>query len=149
MKFELSNKIFFAEVERLISEGENVTITLKGHSMRPWLRSEKHKVVLRPYTIGEVKIGDIVLFRYKGGHILHRVVDIADENIAFAGDGNIKCYELATMSDIVAIAESVITPKGRVIECSSREWRIKSGLWLALPQSVRRVALGVIRRLID
>ena len=65
MKFELSNKIFFAEVERLISEGENVTITLKGHSMRPWLRSERHKVVLRPYTIGEVKIGDIVLFRYK------------------------------------------------------------------------------------
>ena len=89
MRLELSNELFFAEVEQLISQGERVTITIKGNSMRPWLQNSKHKVIVKPLADSILQCGDIALFRYKGKHILHRVVKIENDKITFSGDGNI------------------------------------------------------------
>ena len=147
MRLELSNELFFAEVEQLISQGENVTITIKGNSMRPWLQNSKHKVIVRPLADSILQCGDIALFRYKGKHILHRVVKIENDKITFSGDGNIGIKEQASKDDVIALVESIITPSGRVIECNSNEWKTKSKLWLALPQFARRIILGILRRL--
>ena len=46
----LPNQLFFAEVEAMLSEGREVQIRMKGHSMRPLLRSERDQVVLTPCT---------------------------------------------------------------------------------------------------
>lgn len=147
MRLELSNELFFAEVEQLISQGENVTITIKGNSMRPWLQNSKHKVIVKPLAGSILQCGDIALFRYKGKHILHRVVKIENDKITFSGDGNIGIKEQASKDDVIALVESIITPSGRVIECNSNEWKTKSKLWLALPQFARRIILGILRRL--
>ena len=147
MRLELSNELFFAEVKQLISQGENVTITIKGNSMRPWLQNSKHKVIVKPFAGSILQCGDIALFRYKGKHILHRVVKIENDKITFSGDGNIGIKEQASKDDVIALVESIITPSGRVIECNSNEWKTKSKLWLALPQSARRIILGILRRL--
>lgn len=147
MRLELSNELFFAEVEQLISQGENVTITIKGNSMRPWLQNSKHKVIVKPLADSILQCGDIALFRYKGKHILHRVVKIENDKITFSGDGNIGIKEQASKDDVIALVESIITPSGRVIECNSNEWKTKSKLWLALPQFARRIILGILRRL--
>lgn len=147
MRLELSNELFFAEVEQLISQGESVTITIKGNSMRPWLQNSKHKVIVRPLADSILQCGDIALFRYKGKHILHRVVKIENDKITFSGDGNIGIKEQASKDDVIALVESIITPSGRVIECNSNEWKTKSKLWLALPQFARRIILGILRRL--
>lgn len=147
MRLELSNELFFAEVEQLISQGENVTITIKGNSMRPWLQNSKHKVIVKPLADSILQCGDIALFRYKGKHILHRVVKIENDKIIFSGDGNIGIKEHASKDDVIALVESIITPSGRVIECNSNEWKTKSKLWLALPQFARRIILGILRRL--
>lgn len=147
MRLELSNELFFAEVEQLISQGESVTITIKGNSMRPWLQNSKHKVIVKPLADSILQCGDIALFRYKGKHILHRVVKIENDKITFSGDGNIGIKEQASKDDIIALVESIITPSGRVIECNSNEWKTKSKLWLALPQFARRIILGILRRL--
>ena len=147
MRLELSNELFFAEVEQLISQGESVTITIKGNSMRPWLQNSKHKVIVSPLADSILQCGDIALFRYKGKHILHRVVKIENDKITFSGDGNIGIKEQASKDDVIALVESIITPSGRVIECNSNEWKTKSKLWLALPQFARRIILGILRRL--
>ena len=147
MRLELSNELFFAEVEQLISQGESVTITIKGNSMRPWLQNSKHKVIVKPLADSILQCGDIALFRYKGKHILHRVVKIENDKITFSGDGNIGIKEHASKDDVIALVESIITPSGRVIECNSNEWKTKSKLWLALPQFARRIILGILRRL--
>lgn len=147
MRLELSNELFFAEVEQLISQGESVTITIKGNSMRPWLQNSKHKVIVKPLANSILQCGDIALFRYKGKHILHRVVKIENDKITFSGDGNIGIKEQASKDDVIALVESIITPSGRVIECNSNEWKTKSKLWLALPQFARRIILGILRRL--
>ena len=44
----LPNQLFFAEVEAMLAEGREVQIRMKGHSMRPLLRSERDQVVLTP-----------------------------------------------------------------------------------------------------
>jgi hypothetical protein len=147
MRLELSNELFFAEVEQLISQGESITITIKGNSMRPWLQNSKHKVLVKPLADSILQCGDIALFRYKGKHILHRVVKIENDKITFSGDGNIGIKEQASKDDVIALVESIITPSGRVIECNSNEWKTKSKLWLALPQFARRIILGILRRL--
>lgn len=147
MRLELSNELFFAEVEQLISQGESITFTIKGNSMRPWLQNSKHKVIVRPLANSILQCSDIALFRYKGKHILHRVVKIENDKITFSGDGNIGIKEQASKDDVIALVESIITPSGRVIECNSNEWKTKSKLWLALPQFARRIILGILRRL--
>lgn len=52
----LPNQLFFAEVEAMLSEGREVQIRMKGHSMRPLLRSERDQVVLTPYEIGRAHV---------------------------------------------------------------------------------------------
>ena len=46
----LPNQLFFAEVETMLAEGREVQIRMKGHSMRPLLRSERDIAVLTPIT---------------------------------------------------------------------------------------------------
>lgn len=52
---QLSNRQFFEQVEAMLAEGHEVQIRMKGHSMRPLLRSERDIAVLTPiarYTGG-------------------------------------------------------------------------------------------------
>lgn len=147
MKLELRNDIFFAEVERLIGEGQRVTIPIKGHSMRPAMRNGRNKIVLAPCNKEHIKCGDVVLFRHRDHHIMHRITNIEGDNITFAGDGNYRIIEKAERKDIIAKAEAIIRPSGRTISLESRRWSIYSGIWLALPAIVRRYILAIAYRL--
>ena len=143
----LSNDIFFAEVEQLLAEGRQVTITVRGNSMRPLLRDGRDKVVLRKANDEDIKKGAVMLFRYRGSHVMHRVTKIEGDVVVFEGDGNYKLQEVATRKDIVAVVEAIVRPSGRRIECSSRSWRVLSFMWLSQARFERRVILGIMRRL--
>lgn len=147
MKLELRNDIFFAEVELMISEGQSVTIPVKGFSMRPMMRSEKERVILTAHSDNNIKQGAVMLFRHNGQHIMHRIVKIEGRNITFAGDGNYNKTEQATKEDIVAKVTTIIRPSGRAISLDSLRWKIYSTLWLALPKIVRRFILGLTNKL--
>ncbi len=145
---KLSNELFFAQVESLLSTGEEVEILVKGHSMTPLMLSGKDVAILRSATDADIKVGAVVLFRYRGAHVLHRIEKIEGDRITFAGDGNYKIKEVATRQDIVAVMVAVKRASGRRVECSEKSWRWQSRAWLMLPAFVRRVILGIIRRLI-
>ena len=147
MRIELSNEIFFAEVERMIGQGQRVTIPVKGFSMRPMMRSDKDKVMLTAHTDADIKIGAVMLFRHKDHHIMHRIAGIEGNKITFAGDGNYRIYERASREDIVAVVTSIIRPSGRIISLDSRRWRLYSSIWLTLPRIVRRYILGIANKL--
>ena len=146
LAMQISNDIFFAEMERLMGEGGEVVITIRGNSMQPMLRDSRDKVVLRRYEGDELQRGDVMLFRYRGGYVLHRVVSIDGERIAFAGDGNYKLYEQAITKDIVACMVAYVKD-GRRVECTDKEWLRYSRVWMALPMLLRRERLGVKRRI--
>ena len=143
----LNNNIFFAEVEELLAEGKQVTILVRGNSMRPLMRDGRDKVVMRKANDEDIKKGAVMLFRYRGSHVMHRVTKIEGDVVVFEGDGNYKLQEVATRKDIVAVVEAIVRPSGRRIECSSRRWRVLSFMWLSQARFERRVILGIMRRL--
>ena len=132
----LPNQLFFAEVEAMLSEGREVQIRMKGHSMRPLLRSERDQVVLTPCADpARLHPGDVVLFRCCRRHI-HR--------LTLAGDGNYRITEQCTTRDVAGIAVRIIRASGRVVGCDSPGWQLRSRLWLAIPPWLRRQVLRVL-----
>ena len=143
----IKNNIFFTEVEQLLSEGQEVTILVKGNSMRPLLRNERDRVILRKHRDEDIRKGAVMLFRYRGSYVMHRVVKIEDDVVIFEGDGNYKLQEIATRKDIVAVVVAIVLPSGKSIGCDSRRWRLASWWWLSKTRFERRVILGIMRRL--
>ena len=120
----LPNEVLFAEVEDRLARGEEVMIPFKGRSMEPLLR-EGCSVGFSPVE-GDLKENDIVLFRYHGCHILHRIVSISGDQIITQGDNSLVQEHIAA-SDVVARLTKVADGHGEV-SCDSDEWRRKS-LW--------------------
>ena len=71
---QLPNECFFAWVEEELSRTGSVRFRVKGVSMQPLLRNGRDEVEVRPVDPATVRPGDILLFRYRGRHILHRLI---------------------------------------------------------------------------
>ena len=147
MKLQVDNKIFFAEVENLLAEGESVTVRVRGCSMMPHLRDGKHSVVVRRCKAEDIKLGAVIFFEYRGQWIMHRLRRIEGEKLIFAGDGNYKLEEVVGRDALRGVVTDIISPSGKKLSCESFLWRFKSGAWLMLPAIVRRYMLAIIRRL--
>ena len=141
----LPNQLFFEQVEAMLAEGREVQIRMKGHSMRPLLRSERDQVVLSPCTDpARLQPGDIVLFRTYGRHILHRIVSRDGDRLTLAGDGNYRITEQCTTRDVAGVATRAIRASGRTVSFDSPGWRLRSRLWLSIPPWLRRQLLRVL-----
>lgn len=116
---ELENSIFFAAVEERLREGERVTIALRGTSMYPTL-GEGDRITIEPLR-ETPSVGDVVLFRYAGHHLLHRVIAVDGERYTMQGDN---CYgtEQALRTDIVARLVAAHRMDGRVFTIGNPGW---------------------------
>ena len=141
-KKTIPNNLFFASVEELIGEGRSVEMTVKGYSMRPFVRNGRETVVLSPLPDGGVKEGMVILFRYGGQHILHRLVRIEGERLTMEGDGNYRTSEVVAPADVVAYVSEVGLMCGRRIGYNSCAWRWRSAVSLARKWA-RRVAVDL------
>lgn len=145
---QLPDRLFFAHVKALLAVGRTVQLRVQGESMRPLLRAGRDMVVLADYQAirWPLRRGDIVLFRFGGQHILHRIAGIEGKRYTLAGDGNAGRTESCSREDIVAVVTHIIRPSGRSVACRSRRWRLASRGWLALPRPVKRLLLHIARR---
>lgn len=141
---ELPNEIFLKEVRTLIADGHDVTLRVRGVSMRPFLEDRRDKIVLtRPIS---VKVGDAVLAEIAPGkYVYHRIILIEGDWVTLKGDGNVYGTEQCCMADIAASTKYLIR-KGRRYSPEGRAWCCYSALW---PSNtfVRRVLLAIHRRL--
>ena len=126
------NDMFFSWVESEIAEGHSVRFRLKGISMLPLIRGEKDDVLLVPCNPQELKPMDVVLFRYRGKHLLHRIIKREGDNLLIQGDGCVVAQERCTINDVVGKVQAIIRPNGREISVESRKWRFDSWLWWKL-----------------
>ena len=147
MKLQVDNKIFFAEVENLLAEGESVTVRVRGCSMMPHLRDGKHSVVVRRCEAEDIKLGAVMFFEYRGQWIMHRLRKIEGDRLIFAGDGNYKQCECVSRADVKGIVTDIVSRSGKKTRCDAMSWRVKSKMWLMLPPIVRRYILAIIRRI--
>lgn len=126
MKKRIPNIEALNIIEESIKEGSPVRIRVRGNSMSPLLLDGIDVVTLRPFVRGELKIGDIILFRYREGFMLHRIIEIIGSKvdgtkIVTKGDAMEKC-EVIEYSDVVALADvpkigqiKKIVRKGRML----------------------------------
>ena len=70
---ELPNDKFLKEVRTLIAAGHDVTLRVRGVSMRPFLEDRRDQIVLT--QPGVVKVGDAVLAEIAPGkYVYHRIL---------------------------------------------------------------------------
>lgn len=143
---QLDNTTFFEEVRRQLTAGRMVVVRMKGHSMRPLLRDGRDEAILAPSTGGEVRIGDVVLFRCGRRYILHRVVRRDGERLTLAGDGNYRVSESCSTDEVIGRLIRVVRPSGRSLSCDGWCWQLQSRAWLALPALLRRYTLALLWR---
>ena len=128
---KINNDKLFDEIADLLARGRDVTITVRGGSMRPLLVDGRDRVTLRRPQPGGIRRGDVVLVRESGGGgvVLHRVVRRSGDSLVLQGDGNRVQTETAAVADVVGVAVS-FTRRGKT--CSSRalSWRLLSLLML-------------------
>lgn len=138
------NDEFFADVERIVGEGGSVRMRLKGNSMRPFLRDGIDEVELAPVDRVALRKGMVVLFRYQGRHVLHRVRRIDSDRLVIKGDGNYRIEETVTRGDVVCNV-SRIYRNGREIVYGSPRWRILTARSLTV-KTLRNIYHSLFRK---
>lgn len=128
----IPNDVFFAWVESEIAEGRSVRFRLKGQSMFPLLRNERDEVVLYPCREDELQPMDVVLFRFQGRHVLHRILRREGNRLFLRGDGSYVAKEQCATADVVGKVHEVIRPSGKVVPVDAWLWRMASQLWCGL-----------------
>lgn len=128
----IPNEYFFQKVEQYLNSGLPVRFRVKGTSMTPLLRNGKEEVIVYLCGTATLRRWDVVLFRYRGNYVLHRIVDCSADRYIMQGDGVWASYEVCSRDDILGVVRQVIAPSGRVISTSSFAWCLKSAVWRRL-----------------
>lgn len=126
---QIPNDLFFAWVETEIAAGRLVQFRLKGTSMYPLIRGEKDEVVLYPCFPEELKPMDVVLFRYRGRHLLHRVIRRDGDKLTIKGDGSYVAKEECMVHDVIGRVQTIIRLSDKAISVDSWKWKLPSYLW--------------------
>ena len=129
---QIPNNLFFAWVESEITEGRTVRFRLKGNSMFPLLWNERDEVLLTPFSADELQPMDVVLFRYRDNHVLHRILRIEGDRLFIQGDGSFVAKEECDRKDVVGKVTHVIRPSGKRISVDSWRWKLPSYCWVHL-----------------
>lgn len=139
-----ANDIFFAQVESEIAAGRTVKFKVKGHSMYPLLRDGKDEVTLS-LPEKEPAVMDIVLFRYKGKHVLHRIISIKGDSYIIQGDGIYMSHEVCNRKDIIGIVSEIHRAGKTPIRTTSQWAKFYIFCWNNL-RFCRRYLLAFLRR---
>ena len=133
------------EAIRLVREGVNVTLPVKGRSMLPFIIGGKESVILQKPE--NLKVGHVILAWVDGTHyVVHRIKAIDGEAVTLTGDGNLGALEHCQLSDVRALATHVVDAKGRKHDLYTK-WRMRGVYVWNVLFPLRRYILGVYRRL--
>ncbi|MBQ9524776.1 MAG: S24/S26 family peptidase [Bacteroidaceae bacterium] len=141
----LYGDILIKEAITLLQEGRRVVLAVKGGSMHPFIIGGKESVELvSPQA--PLKVGDVVLAWVDGSHyVIHRIIGIEGNQISLMGDGNIRGIERCSKDEVAAIAEYVISPKGKRRYLYTKGRMRFARMWRRL-LPVRRWILAIYRR---
>ena len=106
-----------------------VILRLKGNSMFPLLRNGKDVVVLEKCPAESLQPMDVVLFRYRGKHVLHRIILRNGNDLLIQGDGSIVAKEQCTINDVVGKVTGICRPSGKIVSVENWKWKLSSRLW--------------------
>ena len=133
------------EAIKLVREGVNVTLPVKGQSMLPFIIGGKESVIL--HAPGLTAVGDVVLAWVDGNrYVVHRIINIDGDRVTLMGDGNVRGTEHCLLKDVKARVTHVVSADNKKRDLYSR-WRVRAAkLWYWL-RPIRRYLLAIYRRL--
>lgn len=141
-RHEVPNDVLLGLVSEKLAEGHTAIIWVKGYSMRPFIEYGRDRVKLA--FPKELKVGDAVLAQIHPGHyVLHRIINIAGDEIELQGDGNLRGTEHCTRSDVCGIVTEYIRPQ-RTLLASNPQLCRRIRLWRKL-RPVRRWLLAIYK----
>ncbi|MCQ2194272.1 MAG: peptidase S41 [Paludibacteraceae bacterium] len=143
MKKLVNNELLLDCADEMLKEGHSVTIRVAGYSMRPILEHRRDDVTLVKPDPDALSLYDVVLFKFNGRYVMHRIVAIDGDKLTLRGDGNIQGKEWCTRADVVGIAD-YFDRKGRRIDCKTKWFRLYGRIWNAL-LPIRRWLLLIYR----
>lgn len=127
----LPNYYLMKEVESEIGKGNSVKIRLVGNSMLPFLHEEKDLLTISPFSLKELKRGDIVLANSYDQYYLHRIISLNNDTIQLCGDAICDSFENIQIDRIIGILRSVERNR-HIIKCNALHWKIKGIVWMWL-----------------
>ena len=126
-------------IDKLQSDGE-VSIKIKGTSMRPFFQSDKTIVTLSKIT-NELKPFDIVLYQSKEGfYVIHRFIRLVDNDFVICGDALMKNEKVAK-NQLLAVVSS-FTEDDKTILVTDSKYLLKVRLWVFF-KPIRRLLLRI------
>jgi hypothetical protein len=135
----ISNQDSFAEVQRILLEGKEVRIRVKGNSMRPFIQ-DGDTVLLRAYQGQSLALGSNILAKDKDKFVFHRFVGMKNDQYILAGDGNLVLREYVRATDIIAIAYTHYPQDKEKLVAIDRLWPRLRGLGWYHIRLLRRIA---------
>lgn len=137
---DFDNEVLFDEISALLADGKDVTVTVKGRSMMPFLVGGRDHVTLRRGA-ESIRRGSVVLARVSGGGsvVLHRVIRRSGDKLVLQGDGNHVQTETADLASVAGVAVSFVR-KGKTYPAQGLVWRTYS-LFMAAFMSLRRLLI--------
>ena len=133
------------EAIRLVREGVNVTLPVKGLSMLPFIIGGKESVILHSPG-GIVDVGDVVLAWVDGNrYVVHRIIKLDYDRVTLMGDGNLTTEHCA-LGDIKARVTHVVDAKDKTHYLYNRWRMLGAKVWYWL-RPIRRYLLAIYRRL--
>jgi len=106
----LPNKDVLLLIREQIAAGRSVRLPVRGNSMSPLLLDQRDTVLLRPVDPVKIKMGDVILYSWNDGFLMHRVVGIEEspaglpEIFICRGDA-LQNSENVPVENVIAIAE--------------------------------------------
>lgn len=125
------------DIEKLLQEGNNISIKPQGYSMYPVLVPGRDEAVIEPVNTEKLRRGDVVLYRRdkavaSGGIlVLHRIWKRRPEGFYLVGD-NQKEIEGPLRPDQMKGIMVAMNRKGRYISVTNPVYRCLTGIWLML-----------------
>lgn len=146
MKKNITDSLILEEATRLVNEGTNVVLKVKGTSMLPFIVGGRDSVVLT--KVGKPSVGDVVLALCDNGHyVLHRIIKTDDAGVTLMGDGNIRGTEHCSYKNVKALATHVVKgDDGEQRPLYSKGMLRASRIWWKL-RPIRRYILAIYRRI--
>ena len=124
---------FFDDVEKALSEGKSVELRCTGSSMQPYLRGDgSETIVASPFSPDELIRGTVVLFRYKGRYICHRIIQRKEGKLLIQGDGTIAKQEQIPVSDVLGIIHTVVRRNKKPVSTHTKTAQWYWRCWLRL-----------------
>lgn len=141
-KVQISNELLLPEVVKLLQQGQQVKLRVKGNSMLPFIVGGRDLAILKredTYACGDVVLAQLPT----GNFVLHRIIGIQGEQITLMGDGNLAGTEQCTLERIAGRVIRIIR-NGQEIDCNNKRQRFLAAVWKKL-RPVRRYLLAAYR----